>query len=121
MEEQLVSLEVAKLLKEEEFNVNVNTYYDEYNRLQVDKPKNDWNDPLYLDIVCSAPTQSLAQQWIREKGIHIEVYANTSGWGWILTKCGGNGSCIKEIEDDTFFDTYEDALEEGLKQALKLI
>lgn len=40
MEEQLVSLEVAKLLKEEEFNVNVNIYYDEYNRLQVNKPIN---------------------------------------------------------------------------------
>ena len=121
MEEALVSLETARLLKDKGFNVNVNTYYDEYNILQVDKPKNDWNDPLYLGIICSAPTQSLAQQWIREKGIHIGVYANASGWGWILTKCGGNGSCIKEIEDDTFFNTYEDALEEGLKQALKLI
>lgn len=39
MEETVISLETAKLLKEEEFNVNVNTYYDEYNRLQVDKPK----------------------------------------------------------------------------------
>ena len=64
---------------------------------------------------------ALAQQWIREKGIHIAIYANASGWGWILTKCGGNGSCIKEIEDDTFFDTYEEALEEGLKEVLKLI
>ena len=121
MEETIVSLETAKLLKEREFSVNTNAYYDDCNKLQVDKPKNDWNDPLYLGTICSAPTQSLAQQWIREKGIHIGIYANASGWGWILTKCGGNGSCIKEIEDDTFFDTYEDALEEGLKQALKLI
>lgn len=37
MIETIVSLETAKLLKEEEFNVNVNTYYDEYNRLQREK------------------------------------------------------------------------------------
>lgn len=119
MMETIVSLETAKLLKEEEFNVNVNTYYDGYDRLQADKPENDWNDPLYSGTICSAPTQSSARQWIREKDIHIGIYANASGWGWILTECGGNGSCIKEIEDDTFFDTYEDALEEGLEQALK--
>lgn len=36
----------------------------------------------------------------------------------MLMQVDGDGSCIKEIEDDTFFNTYEEALEEGLKVAL---
>lgn len=124
MEETVISLETAKLLKKKGFSEETFAYYNDMGELKVERRAGgylNWNIPFYLGDIHSAPTQSLAQQWIREKGIHIEVYANTSGWGWILTKCGGNGSCIKEIEDDTFFDTYEDALEEGLKQALKLI
>lgn len=41
MIETVVSLETAKLLKEREFNVNTNAYYDDCNKLQVDKPEND--------------------------------------------------------------------------------
>lgn len=118
MEETVISLETARLLKEKGYRDELcRHYYDFKGKLQV------YNGMLNCPLgdVVDAPTQSLAQQWIREKGIHIEVYANASGWGWILTKCGGNGSCIKEIEDDTFFDTHEEALEEGLKKALKLI
>lgn len=67
-----------------------------------------------------APTQSLLARWIREKhGIHIEVYCNASGWGYILTKL--NGTTIQEIMDDVFFDTHEGAYEVGLIEALKLI
>ena len=120
MIETIVSLETAKLLKEEEFNVNVNTYYDEYNRLQVDKPKNDWNDPLYLGTICSAPTQSLAQQWLRDEKMLVLIidvdftelecyYCNIYDKTRVLQEQTKN--CI----------TYEEALEEGLKQALKLI
>ncbi len=64
-----------------------------------------------------APTQAGLQRWIREKReIHIEIYSNASGWGWILTKI--NGTTLKEIEDSMFFNSYEEALEEGLSNAL---
>lgn len=120
MEETFCSLETAKLLKEKGFQERCRAYWHTICELYTCRLSPcDYNNG--IEFYASAPTQSFAQQWIREKGIHIGVYANASGWGWILTKCGGNGSCIKEIEDDTFFDTYEDALEEGLKQALKLI
>jgi len=67
-----------------------------------------------------APLQSELQSYIRKTyAVHIEIYCNASGWGWILTKL--NGTTIKEIEDDIFFDTYEVALEIGLQQALKLV
>lgn len=121
MEETVVSLETAKLLKEKEFNVNVNAYYDEYNRLQVDKPKNDWNDPLYLGTICSAPTQSLAQQWLRTLGVHIEILLEEDSpyesYYYRVMKVGQYFS----LSYNPFKGTYEKALEEGLKQALKLI
>lgn len=66
----------------------------------------------------SAPTQTLLASWIRKNyGIHIEIYCNASGFGYILTKL--NGTVIKEIEDDIFFERNEDALEVGLVLALK--
>jgi len=58
---------------------------------------------------------------LREKhNIHVEIYRNASGWGWILTTTN-TGSTLLEINNDIFFDTYEEALEEGLKEGLKLI
>jgi hypothetical protein len=67
-----------------------------------------------------APTQAFLARWTRMKfDIHIEIYCNASGWGWILTKL--NGTTIKEIRDDIFFATYEEAFEIGLLSALKLI
>jgi hypothetical protein len=65
----------------------------------------------------SVPTQSLLARWIKKYyGIHIEIYCNASGFGYILTKL--NGTVIKEITDDIFFESNEDALEVGLTLAL---
>jgi len=70
-------------------------------------------------IMYAAPTQTLLAKWLREtKEIHIEIYCNASGWGWILTKT--NGTTIKEIQDDVFFDNYEIAMEIGLNEALSI-
>lgn len=67
-----------------------------------------------------APEIELVSSWFRIKHkIHIEIYSNHSGWGWILTKL--NGTTIKEIEDDNFFNNYDTALISGIYQALKLL
>jgi hypothetical protein len=77
----------------------------------------DWFTPLDFASIIHAPTQAELQRWIRlSLNIHVEIYSNASGWGWILTKINGTG--LKEISDDIFFDTYEEALEEGMIQAL---
>lgn len=76
-----------------------------------------WFSDLELPHITHAPTQAELQTWIRENlKIHIEIYCNASGWGWILTKLNGTG--LKEIEDCIFFESYEIALEKGLVQAL---
>ena len=131
MSEEIISLETAKLAKENGFNLNSPAFYG------CDNPSSGNSNKLILrtwedwanfgkeesqggTLIYSAPTQSLLQRWLREKhNIHIEVYVNQTGWGWILTKL--NGTIIKEITDWKFSDTYEQALEAGLLEALELI
>lgn len=133
MEEQVISFETAKLAKEKGFKhktnkgySNTNTsiprlldcqYYYDFNSYTTEN-RGGWAEG-YGDLY-AAPIQSLVQKWIREKHeIHIEIYSNASGWGYILTKI--NGTTIKEIEDDIFFNSYEEALEIGLELSLKRI
>jgi hypothetical protein len=90
----------------------------DYNLFQNNNSQTDYSCESYY--MCAAPTQTLLAKWLREThDIHVEIYANASGWGWILTKTNGTG--IKEITDDIFFDNYEIAMEIGLNQALELI
>ena len=66
------------------------------------------------------PTQAVLAEWLRIiHGIHVEIYCNASGWGYILTKL--NGTTIKEIEDDIFFEEHDIAYEKGLEIALNMI
>lgn len=75
MEEQLVSFETAKMLKEAGFNIEQKAYY-------LGSDKELWNDVNFPSVqpskpegYISAPTQSLAQKWFREKHkIHIMMY-----------------------------------------------
>jgi hypothetical protein len=124
MEEQHVSFETAKLAKKKRFDI-IQRY-----GMEASLYNKDGNHTYYAnygfmysglsDGYISAPTQSLLARWIREiHNIHIEIYCNASGWGYILTKL--NGTTIKEIMDDVFFDSNESAFEVGLNEALKLI
>jgi hypothetical protein len=145
MEDERITLETAKLAKEKGFHVALNASYTEYlvNKKDREYPEGGgpfsmrkgevefntfWfcNDHPQMDysnknyIMYAAPTQALLQRWLREKhSIHVEIYCNASGWGYILTKL--NGTTIKEIEDDVFFETAEIACEKGLQFALNMI
>lgn len=110
----------AKLAKEKGFEPPVSSQYLYWDVLGRYIRPHEWYTIMQLPLILHAPTQAELQKWIRdEKEIHVEIYNNASGWGWILTKLNGTG--IKEIKDDLFFDSYEDALEDGLKQALNRI
>lgn len=112
MTEELITLETAKLLKEKSFQqrkylINVSTLHHCYKYLSV-------------------PPQSVAQKWLREtKNLHIEIYRNACGYGYIIVKAN-NGTWMKADgskgpNDGGKWDAYEEALEEGLQEALKLI
>ena len=112
MTEELITLETAKLLKEKSFQqrkylINVSTLHHCYKYLSV-------------------PPQSVAQKWLREtKNLHIEIYRNACGYGYIIVKANNatwmkaDGS--KGPNDGGKWDAYEEALEAGIFEALKLI
>lgn len=112
MTEELITLETAKLLKEKGFQqrkylINVSTLHHCYKYLSV-------------------PPQSVAQKWLREtKNLHIEIYRNACGYGYIIVKAN-NGTWMEDDDakgpnDGGNWDTYEEALEAGLVESLKLI
>lgn len=74
----------------------------------------------------SAPTQSIAQKWLREtKNLHIEIYRSAVGYGYAIVKAD-NGTWQEDDDsrgpnDGGLWDTYEEALEAGIREALKLI
>lgn len=129
MTEEFVTLETAKLLKEKGFKEDVFTFYEvdcvegdmilseTYDESENFNEKND---------CLSAPTQSLAQKWLREtKNIHICVYNCACGYGYEISKADNGthmaSSVYKGTNDGEEWDTYEEALEAGLQEALKLI
>ncbi|MEQ3305120.1 hypothetical protein [Bacteroides xylanisolvens] len=76
--------------------------------------------------VCSQPTQSVAQKWLREtKNLHISIIRNACGYGYDICKAD-NGTHITDgifdgPNDGGQWDTYEEALEVGIQEALKLV
>jgi hypothetical protein len=129
MQDKIVTLKTAKLARKKgldtelDFGSNCTCYHLKktmgYNKNDFTSYHVHFQYPDRKEYIF-APTQSLLARWIREKhGIHIEIYCNASGWGYILTKL--NGTTIQEIMDDVFFESNEIALEIGLKQALNLI
>lgn len=125
MEEQLITLETAKLAKEKGFDLKTKYHYPNPSDKQDICSKIDWNN--FIDMTGNsnyqtAPTQGLLQKWIREKhNIHIEIRLNKKAYKYQIQYIplkNEYGECLNESKN---FNTYEQALEEGLLEALKLI
>jgi hypothetical protein len=135
MQEQIITFETAKLVKEKGFNIPVIKYYtpkgycSESEGYRTERlEESNWNNgmgsypTLSKDVCCSAPTQSLLQKWLRE--VHkIDVFCDCIGSGKYYSVIYDNS--IKEGNDKVFEQeketSYEEALEVGLLEALKLI
>ena len=142
MEDKIVSFETAMLLKEKGFNEPCCHFYKggELNKLSYYHGEGTGfvrnNSPidgkLYCeDMQCTAPTQSLAQKWLRENHsitFNANPHSNNNSIIYIVT--------IKNILNSNHVDfnvmldcknkavefkTHEDAIEEGLKYCLKSI
>lgn len=119
MKEELVSFETAKLLKEKGFvNLSDKSYVisegARYGLLS--NFTNKYNNSVETGRV-EAPTQSLAQKWLREKhGIYLTVVStNDTAHRYFFNEDGFD--TIYPI----WYKSYEEALEEGLKEGLNLI
>jgi len=114
--DRVIRKETAFLAKEKKFDSGCSYFWGEYDGYDGLHPVDNYNR-MNNNKQFSAPTQTSLSEWIRNiYGIHIEIYCNASGFGYILTKL--NGTVIKEIEDDVFFESNEAALEVGLVLAL---
>ena len=130
IEEQFVSFETAKLLKEAGFEANLKTRY-------VEEEKDEWafwdsgtkrSDYNYFDDTIACPTQALAARWLREVH-HLNVYAcfddvcfDDGERKWFFMR---ENTMINDYTSEycsiISYDSYEQALEAGLQEAIKLI
>ncbi|WP_368122035.1 hypothetical protein [Bacteroides thetaiotaomicron] len=128
MEEQLITLETAKLLKVAGFKEDVKIFYESvgteggFELFESYKAQN-YNTNVYS---FSATTLFIAQKWLREtKNMHIAIIRNACGYGYDISKAD-NGTHIADgifdgPNDGGQWDTYEEALETGIQEALKLL
>lgn len=132
MENQLVSIETAKLAKSKNFGVFEGCWYNNDKLSWIEHPgdeglssyfeyKNDNDDNIISlpDNICLAPTQSLLQKWLRERhNIIVSIIPHFYG---------PEGKSVKYqysifvFTDPREFDNYEDCLEIGLQEGLSQI
>ena len=128
--EQFIELKTAKLAKQAGFDWTCYKVYKdditENNTLFTYTNKEGCNNK--FNFLCSAPTQSVLQRWLREiKKISVEIYHAIvlSSDGSITIKWVYNAYYLNSNENSVVssyeFDTFEDALEAALQKCLSLI
>lgn len=117
IQEEYVSFETAKLLKEKGFNEpTLGNYYID-GRFE-ESCRVNWNEHFKTPI--SAPTQQMAMRWLREI---FKLYISTVTyitkdksivWGYQICN---NTHLFKNV--DCAYNTYEEAAEEAIKYCLE--
>lgn len=117
--DEICTYELSKLAKEKGFNNKCYHYYQN-GALESDECFNRYNKG--VESVCSAPTQSLLQRWLRDNGfgeVEVRHWSETNKYphhyGWeVKDNLGDLMSYSSEM-----FDTYELALEDAELYVLK--
>ena len=120
IEEQFVSFDTAKLLKEAGFDVPCTSQYTEGKCIwNVGYPYNFNQD----EFGYSCPTQSLAARWLREV-YNVAIYSlyddDIEQWFYVVDAFTKN-PVINGFQSYSEYDDYESAFEDGLREAIKLI
>ena len=117
MTEEFVTLETAKLLKEKGFREDCMAFYTKDGLFNC----NSYINTNVLNL--PAPTQSLAQKWLREtKNLHIEMsYMYGDYWIYDILTIPNHDLVGLADRPIVHYNTYEEALEDGIKEALILI
>ena len=116
IEEQFVSFETAKMLKEAGFDEVCRSAYYATGHSAVMHERNSMLSPGYA----SRPTQALAARWLREEH-NIFIQLNPTFDGWLLDLFDLKKHQYILTNKDANADSYEQALEDGLQEAIKLI
>ncbi|MBP3732442.1 MAG: hypothetical protein J6I84_04275 [Bacilli bacterium] len=146
IQEEYVSFEIAKLLKEKGFNCLCPAYYSEFfdnwktlRFWKCGKPKT--YDTVRNNGYLLVPTQSVVMKWLREvHKIHLDigitltstedpvnyppkyyVYVESVETGESLIRYGSNANdlTIPNGNGPRSFDTYEEAVETGINYCLE--
>lgn len=126
MQEQLISLETAKLAKQKNiifkniFRFNYSCY------LLNGELKNDDNFPEEQKLQSHIPTQSLLQKWLRDvHNIYVVCIPSYLDDNLVKERFFFEISFERKTTQlghkHGYYDTYEEALEIGLVEALNLI
>lgn len=115
IEEEFVTFDTAKMLKEIGFDIPINTSYSENGNFEYDIFPDNFNK---LQDKFSRPTQALAARWLREIH-HIDI---------VVDVINENEYCCDIFQNkqrksiaESVNSSFEEVFEDGLKYALKLI
>jgi NADPH:quinone reductase-like Zn-dependent oxidoreductase len=116
MNETLISIETARLLKSKGFDIKVDHVYLEDFYKDVKSAKNDYGS--YVNGVYPQPSQPVLQKYLREvHGIHITVYWNgDKNYDYSIKT-----DPTKILNHVKHCESYEVALELALVESLNLI
>lgn len=123
IEEQFVSFDTAKMLKEAGFNVPCNSYYSN-DCIITAFAEGNFNE---YEPDISRPTQALAARWLREvhrivvDATFIPPSTDGNAWRYFIGEMDDMVWNGDYVPSDEFYETYEEALEAGLQEAIKLI
>lgn len=123
IEEQFVSFDTAKMLKEAGFDEVCRSAYYATGNSAVMHERNSMLSPGYI----SRPTQALAARWLREKHdtfVKMERVGSFDGkefrFYWSYSLICVYTACLNSISGGRY-DSYEEALEAGIMQVLERI
>lgn len=137
MKDELIKYDTAVLAKEKGFDWECSNVYNEDKQIEelpyyggdgsgVLINSNVNNTSTGENFLCTTPTQSLLQRWLREvhkKSVQIQHVNRLKEESWVYNIANlPVGMLILYLQDyNSTYPTYEEALEEGLKQALLLL
>ena len=121
IEEQYVSFDTARMLKEAGFDVPCTSQYTEGMGVWSGKYPYNFNEE---DFGYSRPTQALAARWLCEKfGIHIftNYFFEDGTWFYVNVDLKESDEVRAIHPDIRSYQSSEEAFEAGLKEAIKMI
>ena len=117
IEEQYVSFEVAKLLKEKGFEGKCHMFDNTTTKTFGER----WNVESTIDT--PIPTQQMAMRWLREVyGLYILIGNDDLDWNWQIFDIKNRDENLDPIcksESYGGIHSYEIAVEEGVKYCLE--
>lgn len=117
MKDQIISLELAKLAKENGFDELCGSQFYLDNDLMETGDRHYTKNSRLAKSCTSAPTQSLLQKWLREvHDIHVYAFKYYGKYNW---KVDDSSSTLGFSKENSYKETYEEALEAGLIFAIK--